>query len=1120
MQSFKLYTGNRLGLLAGELVRVIGTSLPSPFDPEIILVQSKGMERWISMQIASRLGVCANIRFPFPNAFLDSVFRAAIPDLADSSIYDPVFCAWRIMEILPGLLERPGFETLKNYLDGGGTNSDIDSDTNSDTNSEPGAGPGSGPDQNPTALKLLQLSKRIADVFDQYAVYRRELIEEWESGLDSRSQWQATLWREISRGREGLHRAALGKRLLQTIRSASSRDLNLPERISLFGISYLPPFHMQLLAALSHIVEVNVFLLNPCMEYWGDIVSNRDIRRLASGPNSASLSPEDGYFEKGNSLLASMGVLGRDFFDLLVAQGCLEASYFADPEGGSLLAAIQSDILNLRDAAESPEERIPLGQRDRSVMIHSCHGPMREMEVLHDHLLEMFEEDAGLAPRDILVMAPDIESYAPFIQAVFGAPEDEEKRIPFSITDRSMRKESRIIDTFLNILDLRGERITAPQVLAVLEALPVRSTFGLTDSDLDLIVKWVRDVRIRWGIDENNRLRWCSEAFRENTWSAGTDRLLLGYAMPGGDEKLFRGILPYDHIEGSEASVLGSLLAFLERLFEFLRSMEEPRTLGRWADHLRGFASGFFTPDDDSKLEMNALLQTLADLKKIETVSGFSRAVDSTLISRHLAGHMEHGGFGLGFLTGGVTFCSMLPMRSIPFKVICLIGMNESDFPRRREPVEFDLIAKQPAPGDRSVRNEDRYLFLEAVLSARDRLYISYTGQSCLDNGIIPPSVLVSELADYINKGFRPPDDGDSPDCDWFITKHRLQAFNPAYFRGDTKLFSYSREHLAEARSMLLEKGTPELFIPGALSEPDETFMTTTVSDLCRFFAHPARFLLNRRLGIYLEEEDLSIEDTECFDLDGLEKHSMAQDLVESAMNGCGTGELFPAMKASGRLPLGTPGECAFKEMSKGVESFSRCMEPYLRSGRLEPLDVDIRLGEFSLTGRLHSIYPERMIRYRYATAKAKDYLGMWIMHLVLNICAAPGYPSESMVVGLDGNGQWHAMRYDPVPGAVEVLGSILELYKEGLTRPLPFFPELSLKYAKLVTADGKQSEDAIAKVRTGWFGSDFSRGESEDAYLRLCFKSTNPLLDPDFARIAEDVFSPLLKNWKDVGRE
>jgi exodeoxyribonuclease V gamma subunit len=1080
MGTLRLYTGNRLESLVQALAEVLKRPLGSPFESETLLVQSRGMERWLSMRLAEHLGACANFSFPFPNAFIYEVFRAALPPLPERSPFEPRFSTWKILEILSGMLSTAGFEPIRNYL------------------REPGY-----------TLKGLQLSQRIAETFNQYVIYRPELIAAWDAGEEE--HWQAMLWRELSRGREQEHRAALRDQLLRKLDSAAPGDFPLPRRVSLFGISYLPPYHMQVLKALSRLIEVHLFLLSPCMSYWGDLAGPREMRKLAFSGAARGLSPDDLHLERGNSLLASMGMMGRDFFELLLEMNCEELELFENPGEGSLLACIQSDILTLEERGGSPPSRKEIPSEDRSIQVHSCHSPMREVEVLHDQLLDLFQHDPDLRPRDILIMAPDIESYAPFVQAVFDAP-DRARSIPYSIADRSMKRKNRIAATLLAILELWGERLTAPQVLAILESPAVQARFNLTESDFEVIAGWVREVRIRWGIDEERKLQWSRTAFRENTWQAGVDRLLLGYAMPGGGERLFQGVLPFDNIEGSEASILGGFLAFLDELFPFLSSLDQPRALSTWSDHLLEALSRLFLTDEESELEMQGLKRLLADLKASQEVSGFVGVFGLDLLRWTLSKSLEEEGFGQGFITGGVTFCSMLPMRSIPFRVLCLMGMNENAFPRQSKPPEFDLLSRSPKPGDRSLRNEDRYLFLEALISAREKIIISTTGQSSRDNSLIPPSVLVSELMDYINGSYVRE---GSDEKDWVLTRHRLQPFNPAYFREDDRLFSYSREHLAEARCLMAEKRAAPVFISGELSPPGEAFRTVSVDDLVRFFSNPSKYLLNNRIGIFLGEASSLLEESESFELKGLERYGIQNELLDAAVRGTPPVHRHDLVKASGRLPHGTPGALAFKELSRGIEAFADRMAPYLRSQPLEPLAVDLDIAGFHVTGTVRPLFRERFLKYRYAGIKAKDHLSLWIPHLVLNCLAKPEYPRESVLMGLDDKA-WRAVGYDPVDNGEELLARLLELYGQGLVKPLHFFPASSLEYIQMVAVKRKSREEALEKAASIWRGNAYQRGEIQDPHFDLCFRSMDPI-DSDFERFAGEVFEPMLRSMKEI---
>ncbi|QTA88951.1 exodeoxyribonuclease V subunit gamma [Desulfonema magnum] len=1097
MKQFRLFTGNRVEILAELLANVLKTPLKSALDKEVIVVQSKGMARWISMELARYHGVCANISFRFPNDFIYENFQNILSGLPETSPCDPEIMTWKLMKLLMTCTTKPEFEILENYLEGNGE-----------------------------SLRRFQLSERIADIYDQYLIFRPDMISKWEQGKEN--HWQAMLWRELIRGDEGMHRAGLRNAFFEVLENAlkfGNHKLKFPERISVFGISGLPRFHIEVLDAISWFTEVNFFLMNPCGYYWGDILSKGQIKRLAAKDSLYDTDSEALHIEQGNSLLASMGTLGRDFFDLMNEFVSEEYPYFEEPGENTLLSCIQSDIVNLRERGSESKIKDNDFENDTSIQIHSCHSPMREIEVLHDRLLQMFESDPTLRPRDILVMTPDIEIYSPYIQAVFDLPADDSKRIPFSIADRSIRTESRIIDTFMTMLDLTNGRFGAAQIFSVLESPAVCRKFSLSDADLDIIRRWVQDTRIRWGIDSENRRKLGLPDMPENTWKTGLDRLVLGYAMPGGEEKMFSDILPYDFIEGNEASLLGKFLEFTKRLFFHVEFLEKRQTLTEWSDTLKKILDAFFEPDENTEDEAQKIRTRLNQLAEAENEADFNEKIDINVIRCYLRNYFKKEPSRFGFIAGGVTFCAMLPMRSIPFRVICLTGMNSDAYPRQSESTGFDLMAKNIRPGDPSRRNDDRYLFLESVLSAREKLYISYVGQNIRDNSVAPPSVLVSELMDYIEKGFEIPDKKILKDHILII--HRLQAFSPEYFRNSElgtrnlklgRLFSYSEENLEAARCLLKNRKTPAPFISKCLSDPETEWKTINLSALCRFFNNPAKFLLNKRLHIYLDQKDSVLMEKESFDLNGLDKYFLGRDLVEKKLDTREPEQFFALKKASGQLPHGTVGTCIYDRISQETDQFVKKIQPYIQGTALKPLEVDLSLNGFRLNGKIDAIYPERLVHYRYAKVKSSDRIKTWIHHLVLNCRNGSGYgadskyPRFSMLAGSDS--MW---KYEPLENSEAILETLLEKYWEGLKKPLHFFPKTSWEYADMILGKSKSSEAALQKAQNAWTGGDWSSGEiEEDFYFQLCFEHANPL-DSEFQKTALEIFEPLINVQEEV---
>ena len=1102
MAGLHIFASNRMEILAEQLAQVIRSPLPSPLAAEVIVVQSRGMERWISMQLADLNGISANCSFPFPNAFLENIFQKIKPDLPDTSLFDPAVVTFRLMRIIPNCLGLKGFDNLKSYL--------ADDDNQ---------------------LKLFQLSGKIADLFDQYLVFRPELIFEWEAKKEIKKTphiWQAALWRELVGEIGPWHRARLRKELFQQIKQLKINPLSLPARVSIFGISYMPLFHLQTLAALSHLIPINIFILNPCQEYWADIVSDREIKRIRQKDSRVAENMEWYHFEKGNRLLASMGTQGRNFFDLITGFDCEFHEKFQEPDEQNILASLQSDILNLRDReggeANSPEkfkdipadgtvEKNYISGKDTSLQIHSCHSPMREIEILHDNLLAMFEEDPDLSPKDIIVMTPDIETYAPFVQAVFDSQIDETRRIPFGIADQSPRRENRMIDGFLALLDFADSRFGVLQVVGLLEFSGIKERFGLVDSDIKIIERWIKDTRIRWGLDKNSRLEADLPGFAENTWRTGLERLLLGYAMPGENRTMFNGLLPYDNIEGSEAQILGRFLEFFNRLVAWAKTLAKPRKLVEWHKTLTALIDQFFQPDENAARELQLLRQVLAELASREIKASYPDEIDLQVIQTHLRCQLEQNNSGAGFLTGGVTFCAMLPMRSIPFKVVCLIGLDNASFPRDFQPLNFDLIAQNPQTGDRSRRNDDKYLFLESLISARNKFYISYVGQSIQDNSQIPPSVLVSELIDTITHRF---DKSTPPIVEQIVTRHRLQQFSAAYFYADSELYSYSTENML-ACAAAREQREPEPFfnrrMPVTVTESDISD-SVDLESLCLFFSNPTRYLIQKRVGIRLEDEDILSDEEENFELQSLERFLVGQNLLQNLASGVSLDDYKPIQAAFGQLPHGHVGDYYFAEMGIEAQNFVRQTAKYTGAATHAPIEIDFEAAGFNLNGRLASASELGCIHIRYARLRVKDLLRAWIYHLIYCHAGPPVHDAGSYLICRDS-----AVYFEPMVDSLSLVETLLQVYRKGLEIPVHFFPESSFEYSEQLLRKAQLESIALQRAGRKWFGSEYfnyTNGESGDPYYDLCFRHLDPL-DDELRKNSLKVFEPQLAHSRTI---
>ncbi|MEL4012695.1 exodeoxyribonuclease V subunit gamma [Dryocola clanedunensis] len=1101
----RVYHSNRLDVLETLMEYIVeGQPLPDPFQPEVVLVQSTGMAQWLQMTLAQKFGIAANIEFPLPASFIWDMFVRVLPAIPEESAFNKQSMSWKLMKLIPGMLDRPEFALLQNYLS-----------------------------EDDNGRKLFQLASRIADLYDQYLVYRPGWLSTWEKGerVDNAGEaqlWQAPLWAALVQHTRELeqpewHRANLYQRFIHQLENSDECPAGLPPRVFICGISALPPVYLQALQALGKHIDVHLLFTNPCRYYWGDIKDPAYLARLISrrrrshyqagdslplfkdNQSASTLFNDDGEQDVGNPMLASWGKLGRDYTFLLAElEQFEEIDVFVDIEPDNLLHSLQYDLLELQNnavAGLTEEDYLQshgkrrLDPDDRSMTFHECHSPQREVEVLHDQLLAMLDADPDLTPRDIIVMVADIDSYSPFIQAVFGnaAPD---RWLPFAISDRRASQAHPALQAFIDLLSLPDSRFMAEDVLALLEVPALAARFAISEEGLRYLRLWVNESGVRWGIDDDNVREFDLPATGQHTWRFGLTRMLLGYAM---DSKAgeWQSVLPYDESSGLIAELVGQLAELLMQLSRWRQALSSPRTLAEWVPVCREMLDCFFLPDRDTEAALALIEKQWQEMIKHGLDARYQQAVPLTLLHDELAQRLDQERISQRFLAGPVNFCTLMPMRSIPFKVVCLLGMNDGVYPRTLAPLGFDLMSQKPQRGDRSRRDDDRYLFLEALNSAQQCLYISYIGRSIQDNSRRYPSVLVEELLDYIAQSHCLPDDC-ARTCDesgeavkaHLIYQHSRTPFDANNFLPTSLEQSYASEWLPAAG----EQG--EAHAPFIQALQHKVPEDITLEQLLRFWRHPVRAFFQMRLGINFWLEDSELPDAEPFTLDSLERFQMNQQLLNTLVQGGDPQLLFRRYRAAGALPYGAFGEIVWeKQLTEMVELATKVSAERQNSASVE---VDITIAGTRLVGWLSDVQPDGLLRWRPSVLNVAHGMQLWVEHIVW--CASGGQGS-SRVYGRK-NSAWVFPPMDPEQ-ARTYLQQLIEGYLEGLSQPLLLLPNSGGAWIKAcydqandaILWDEQTQQKARAKLLAAWEGNQMVEGEGADVWLQRLYRT----LDNDY---------------------
>jgi exodeoxyribonuclease V gamma subunit len=1066
--ALNIFRSNRVETLQSRLVeRLAAGPLADPFATEMVVVPTYAMARWLNLNFARQQGIAANIDYPQLGEWVWALASQLLDDIPQQDPCSRDRLGWTIFNQLPDLLEHKAFESLRQYLD--------------DDNS---------------GIKRWQLSHRIADCFDRYQSYRPDMIRSWSEGKDS--SWQALLWHKLVAARQLPHRVEIMHRLAQHL-NANSDSSRLPERVSLFALSRIAPVYLETLHALAQRTELLLFQHNPTDQYWADLVNaKQQARKRLQDPQQIE------YFDSGNYLLTSWGRQGQTLQDLLLDLGPMTAAEVEDnqpPPGTNLLHSLQASLFHLEQAHFASSV-------DDSISVQLCHSPLRECQVLHDHLLALLERHDDLCSEDILVMVPEISRYAPYIEAVFQ--HDASNRRPnlaWNISDISVSDGQPLIGVFLQLLKLPGSRFTRSEIMSFLECAEIRAGFGLDTSALDDIDHLVDAARVRWGISAEQRCELGLPGVHENTWQQAWERIFAGYAMPNDD--LWEHTAPISEVDSDSGVAIARFRFLFERLVYWRQRLSVSVSTSAWQQRLHQLIDEFLAADIAADDLLQPLRKAINDLGQSDARE-LSPSLVSYWMEKQLATSQQAG----RLYSGGITFCGMQPMRNIPFAVICVLGMQDNAFPRRETAAEFDLMRDNWRPGDPHKGDEDRYLMLETLLCARRYLYFSYCGRSLKDNSECQPSVLLRELLDYIDSCFTAEDD-QPPASRQISTIHPMQAFSPENFTAHQPGYN---QHWYDTALLLTEPPaanpidhwTRDRLSPVS-TEHDEQI---ELAALLRFFQHPLRYFFNTRLGIRIPRQNTK-EDEESFALQGLQKWSIVEQLGQQYLAGEPIEQ--EQYSARGLLPHGRAADTEwFSVLSEYRDLLDRL--DVFRDVQAETKLVECSLdGSCTLYGEIDHYYPAHGLMHFSASKsiKSRSIISLWLNHLALCAAGLLGEHERSQLFAPSTRG-WCFAWMEPT-AARSLLGDYLELYRQGQQYPLPVFPETSYTFAR-----HDDPSTAMEKALAVWNGTGFGAaggGECADDFIRLALhnNTTEPLNDRFFQQCSRRIYGPAIEHGGEI---
>jgi len=1117
-----IHRSERADLLVGGLARLLADPPSDPFTADVVAVPSRGVERWIAQSLAASLGarpghddgVAANILFPSPARLTRAAIAAATGLDPDVEPWDPGRLAWHVLAVVDEQASQPWARTLARHLG----IADGATEAGRPAPGDPG--------------RRMEVAQKFAGLFASYAAHRPGMILDWLAGRDTDGTssgtgqlgpdhaWQAELFRQV-RARIGAPSPA--ERLAPACEAllADPTLVDLPDRLSVFGPTRLTPVTLAVLDALAAHREVHLWLPHPSDGMWERVAP----ALLAEVPTR--LADPTAQLPH-HPLLRSLGRDARELQLRLTAHTsrATDEHLPVPARPGTLLAALQQDL-----TADRPPTTTRPTAADHSLQVHACHGRHRQVDVLREVVLGLLQDDPALELRDVIVMCPDIEAFAPLLGGAFSAtspgttPADSEDAAPedrttlhpshqltIRLADRSPRQVNPLLDVAARLLELA--RLTVSEVLDFAALPAVRRRFGFDDDALDRVGHWARTAGVRFGLDAGSRRPWGLAHVPQNTWRTGWDRVLLGVAMDEDELRVWDGTLPLDDVDSTDVDLAGRFAEYLDRLGDAVAALGAEQPLTAWVDALDRAVGALAAVADRDSWQVSHLQRILSGAV---TAAGehagapLGRADIRAVFADALAPRPSRA----NFRTGNLTICTMVPMRSVPHRVVVLLGIDDGVFPRATHADGDDVLALHPRIGERDARSEDRQLFLDAILAATETLVILHTGADERTGAIRPPAVPLGELLDVLERT-RP---GSRARV---VTRHPLQPFDARNF-SPAGPFSFDKASFAGGAALAAGQSPRPPFLVSPL--PDEPLTTVSLDTLVRFLEHPAAWFMRTRLQLPTREDDDDPSETLPVALGPLEAWAVGNRVLQACLAGTALGDAVAAERVRGEAPPGTLGEIELGDVEGAVSALLARSAP-LRAAAPDQRDVVVGLPNgVTLAGTVGGLHGRRLVRVLYSRLSPKHRLRAWVQLLAL----AAAYPDAAWTAHTLGRGA-----KDPVAvaelAAVDpdvaraTLTVLVEILRRGGRRPLPLAPRTSCTYAEARATASPAA--AVARATSAWTSRnnlDEETGECGDTAHRqvwgdggdiaglLALPPDGLLVPPVAARVLLDGPAPLV---------
>ncbi|XBC44247.1 MAG: exodeoxyribonuclease V subunit gamma [Buchnera aphidicola (Schlechtendalia peitan)] len=1110
---FILYKSYRFDLLLKKACSIfIQNPLHNPLNSEIFVTPNAQIDYWIKIFIANKYLITANINFLKFNTFVWKIFQNFSSHNYSNLEFTRYYLIWKMMNL-------KNIKHFSNFI--------------SKSNSK---------------IKLFEILSFLSKTFEQYLIYRPDWIKKWQENSKKQNNTHAStnqyevLWIELIKYMNSKHQSTWNfSNILFYLENKFKKKLNItqfPPRIFIFENTYLTPYHLIILKQISQLCDIHFFYTTP-YQYEEQLLSKfNKIKKCninLTQKNAADLLKTTRKFKifiqkkinihNSMNYIASWGEYGLENTVLLNLIQKKQVNIFNTKETTCLLQKIQKNIIqnnflknnNINKINIHNEKKYKIFKNDKSLAIHVCLTLRREIEVLHDNLLNILNTNHDILFHDILIISKNINIYTPYIYSIFNKINGK-NYIPFFIlSDTYLENKTTIFKIVIEMLDLPNISLDNEKILNLLSNVFILKKFKIKSKEIIILHKIIQQSCITFEADSTNETYESHINHEYNNLSIGEENIFLGRAMNDINYITWNKNVPYQYLSTKHYKIFGKFVTFSILLKKWKKILSTEKSLKHWKILFEQFLQDFFINDDSEKQEIIFIKKQWNKIIDPGIRENYKGKISIKILKNELLNYNSQKINIHGCFSGKVTFCNGFKLRSIPFKVICILGMHEKFVIQKTSTSNLSLMYQYPRICDPHRPNKYKYLFLETLLSTKKFLLISYYKNSEHTNSIHEQSLIINQLFLYISKNFYISKKYNNKCKCQNINKlllhiyyfHTNELYSTKNFYHNYKFHSFSQTWFKISQLTRTYKNNFEKPLPKIQYKHINMF------NLISFWKNPIRYFFNQRLHVKLNLITTNNLYQEDYFIKAIDRYWINVDILNFLLYRKSIKKLFLYYKYKGIIPSGNIGKIYWNNQLSLITPLYEKIN--LQKKKLRNKKFCIQTGIHFLYGLLKNINTTGLLRWTPSIIKNTDIISLWLEHLVYCCIYNTG---DSIMFGLKNtNLTFHRLKKNQ---ASHLLNKYVSGYIEGMTKPIlltntgiNWINYIYDKNNKNISTKKQHIQKAKSIMLQTWEGNNWKKGEKDDLYIKRTISTLN---DKNIFQICETSkiwMLPILKHIK-----